>query len=399
MLPGIGIFGTSEVTKVLVPFLREKGFDLVALWGPTLKEAEELSKTLQIPFFTNRIDDVLLRKDVDLIFILCPPYLHSQISVKALGIGKHVVCDKPFGISQLDSLKMVKASNYYPTLISIVNYSLRFLPAFTQMKRAIAEGYVGQPSEISLIDVRVRMGTLLHSKYDWLCDSTMGGGALNLIGSHVIDLVSFLTDKKAIRVHGMVRTYTKNTKHVSGIRTITAPDFCTFQLELENGVLVTATLHSHVSSTTYNQEVLVCGTNGHLTVRGGDLIGQKIKNDAGELKEEVLYLDVQDLAHPHSETSLPKPYVKGLYKMISNLASAFHPNTSEQSEAQHQVSWVKEPVQLAANFQDGLYVQAVLDAICKSSDERSWQRVNIVSESPNHQAKYMTAARIGAKIY
>lgn len=107
MLPGIGIFGSGEVTKVLVPFLREKGFNIVGLWGPVLKEAEEVAKVLNIPFFTNRIDDVLLRKDVALIFVLCPPYLHSQISVKALGIGKHVMCDKPFGISQLDALKMV----------------------------------------------------------------------------------------------------------------------------------------------------------------------------------------------------------------------------------------------------------------------------------------------------
>ena len=82
---GIGIFGTSEVTKVLAPLLREKGFNLVAIWGPNLKETEELSKNTQIPFFTNKIDDVLLRKDVDVCFILTQPYLHSQISVKALG--------------------------------------------------------------------------------------------------------------------------------------------------------------------------------------------------------------------------------------------------------------------------------------------------------------------------
>lgn len=398
MLPGIGIFGTGEVTKVLVPFLREKGFNIVGLWGPVLKEAEEVAKVLSIPFFTNRIDDVLLRKDVDLIFVLCPPYLHSQISVKALGIGKHVMCDKPFGISQLDALKMVKSAQYYPSLISIVNYSLRFLPAFTNMKKAIADGYIGSPNEIGLIDIRVRMGSLLHNKvFDWLCDSTMGGGILNLVGSHVIDLVTFLTDKKAIKVHGIVRTY---ASQVSGIRTITAPDFCTFQLELESGIMVTANLHSHISSTSFNQEVLVCGSLGHLTVRGGDLIGHKLKGDSNELKEEVLYLDVQDLALPNSDTSLPKPYVKGLYKMVGNLASAFHPSNQEQmiQGTPGQVNWIKGPVQLAANFEDGLYVQAVLDAIRKSSNERTWQRVSIVSESPNNHAKYIAAARMGAKI-
>lgn len=319
-----------------------------------------------------------------MIFILCPPYLHSQISVKALGIGKHVVCDRPFGVGQMDSLKMVKAAEYYPSLISLVNYSLRFLPAVTYMQKSIREGYIG---DLQMIDIRVRMGTLLHSKYDWLCDS-MGGGTLNLIGSHVIDLVSFLTGKRAIRCHGIVRNHTKNTKHVSGIRTITAPDFCTFQLELDGGILVTATLHSHMASNTFNQEVIVCGPNGHLTVRGGDLIGHKIKGD--EMKEEVLYLDVEDLQLPASETSLPKPYVKGLHKMVANLASSFQINGE-------QLGWMKEPVQAAATFEDGLYVQAVLDAIRKSSDERAWQRVTVANEAPNTQAKYyIQAAKIGA---
>lgn len=88
MLPGIGVFGTGTEVKVLVPILREKGFRIMAIWGRTIKEAEDTARELRISFFTNKIDDVLLKKDVDLVFINCPPYLHSQISVKALGIGK-----------------------------------------------------------------------------------------------------------------------------------------------------------------------------------------------------------------------------------------------------------------------------------------------------------------------
>lgn len=151
MLPGIGVFGTASEVKVLVPILREKGFKIEAIWGRTIKEAEAISKELSIAFYTNRIDDVLLKKDVDLIFIICAPYLHSEISVKALGIGKHVVCDKPMGLGQADALKMVRGSQYYPSLISLVNYSLRFLPAFIHMKRILNEEYVGPMKEISMI--------------------------------------------------------------------------------------------------------------------------------------------------------------------------------------------------------------------------------------------------------
>lgn len=195
MLPGIGVFGTGPTVKVLVPFLREKGFKIEAIWSRTLQEAEKIAQELSIPFFTNKIDDVLLRKDVDLIFIVCAPNLHAQISVKALGIGKHVVCDKPAGLSQSEALKMVSAGQYYPTLISIISHSLRFLPAFSQMRKAINDGYLGAPNDLTLLDIRVQMGSLLRDKYDWMCDDTMGGGTLSMVGSHVIDLVTFLTGK------------------------------------------------------------------------------------------------------------------------------------------------------------------------------------------------------------
>lgn len=150
MLPGIGVFGTAAEVRVLVPILRDGGFKIEAIWGKTIREAEDAAKELNISFYTNKIDDVLLKKDVDMVFIFCPPHLHSQISVKALGIGKHVVCDR-MGLGQADALKMVRGSQYYPSLISLVNYSLRFLPAFVNMKRLLNKEYVGPVKEVSLI--------------------------------------------------------------------------------------------------------------------------------------------------------------------------------------------------------------------------------------------------------
>lgn len=385
MLPGVGVFGTGAITKVLIPLLREKGFEIRAIWGRTLKEAEEVAGALKITFYTNRIDDVLLRKDVDLVFVICQPFLHAEISVKALGIGKHVVCDKPMGLHQADANKMVRAAQYYPTLISLVNHTLRFLPAFTQMRRCLHEELIGPVAEISLVDIRVHMGTLFPDKYDWMCDAAMGGGALNLVGSHVIDLISFLLQQRAIRVHGLVKTYTKSTSSINGIRQISAPDFCNFQMELANGTLVTASLHSHtVPANTFSQEVLICGSKGHLVVRGGDLFVNKFKAEP-QLKEEAIYVDVQDLHFATSGSILPRPYIKGLCKMIGVLKEAF---------AGKESSWVKEPVQSAATFEDGLYVHAVIEAILKSNESKSWQRIEISSETPSNHDQIMRFARM-----
>lgn len=53
-----------------------------AIWGLTPGEVESAASELDIPFATHRVDDVLLRKDVDLIVVLAAPAHHSQIAVK-----------------------------------------------------------------------------------------------------------------------------------------------------------------------------------------------------------------------------------------------------------------------------------------------------------------------------
>lgn len=342
-------------------------------------------------------DDLLLRKNVDLVFIVCPPYLHPQISNKALGIGKHVVvCCQPLGLGQSDALKMTRASLYYPSLIALTSHTLRFLPGVVQMRKLINDQhYLGDRGAV-LLDFRLQMGTLFHEKkYDWLCDATMGGGILNLFGSHLIDLVTFLTGQKAVRVNGVVRTYTTTTESISGIRQVTAPDFCTFQMELGNGTLVTMTLHSHQcisgpsAAAFFSQELKVCGSDGsYLTLRGNDLFGQRsstkvlaMNNSPRAKGEEVLYVDDSTYAASSStEQLLPKPHVKGLCKMVAALREAFLP-------VQEQTGWIKSPVESAATFDDGLYVQAVIDAIRKSNEERTWVAVSVISESPTNQTK------------
>jgi len=93
MLPGVGVFGTSLTTRVIIPLLKNEGFSVKALWGRTQEEAEELARDMDVPFYTNRIDDVLLHPDVDLVCINLPPPLTRQIAVKTLGEGHDIKDD------------------------------------------------------------------------------------------------------------------------------------------------------------------------------------------------------------------------------------------------------------------------------------------------------------------
>ncbi|MGH0169961.1 UNVERIFIED_CONTAM: hypothetical protein FKN15_059931 [Acipenser sinensis] len=99
MLPGVGVFGTSLTARVIIPLLKNEGFSVKALWGRTQEEAEELAKEMNVPFYTYRIDDILLHQDVDLVCINLPPPLTRQIAVKTLvHIMLHEIGSDPNGM-------------------------------------------------------------------------------------------------------------------------------------------------------------------------------------------------------------------------------------------------------------------------------------------------------------
>ena len=61
---------------------------------------------------------------------------------------------------------------------------------------------------------RIVCESMLERKYSWLCDAAMGGGALSLLGSNVIDLLHYLGFGKAIRVHANLRTLIPTTDNI-----------------------------------------------------------------------------------------------------------------------------------------------------------------------------------------
>ncbi|XP_060606198.1 glucose-fructose oxidoreductase domain-containing protein 1-like [Ruditapes philippinarum] len=374
MLPGIGVFGTTPSIRTFVAILNSCGFKVVALWGRVKAEAEQLASELNIPISTDNVDEILLNKDVDVIVISCPPHMQSPIAVKALGIGKHVFCGTPAGPTHVESLKMVHAAGYYPKLAARMIYGLRFLPTIKTMKKLIEDGFLG---ELKICEIRVHYWNYPKEKFDWTCDEIMGGGILNSIGSNLIDIVTYLTSQKAISVHGMLKTYTKQTEKIKGIREITSDDFCSFQLELDYGACATVTINSHMPGQFF-QEIIVVGTKARLTAKGADLYGQK--NDSR--KEELLHFDPINFKEEErygvsekTRSVIPTPYLKGVIRMMESVKEAFDKEEERQSYCQ-------EMLEIAATFEDSLYVQTVIDAIKASNHSKEWEKVEVKIDEP-----------------
>lgn len=357
-LPGVGVFGSSTTAKWIISRLQDQGFKVEAIWSRTFTEAEAAASELNIPFYTNRVDDVLLRKDVGLVVISTPPSLHSQIAVKALGIGKHVLCGAPGGLNQSECLRMVQAGQYYPSLMAVLGYGLRFHPSASKMREMISEGFVGE--HINLVDIKVSCGSLLDTEFSWLCDSNMGGGVVSLLASHMIDLLAFLQLGRVTRVHANLTTLTKATDNIKGIRSISAEDFAIIQLYLTGGCFVSICINSILSG--FQQDITVCGSAGYISFTNDTLKGKK----NGAEKDQVFH--VNDF---HSETDqrckLPVTQSVGLVNMIKELRQVFLTRVGSRESP-------------CTTFGEGLYVQAVIEAIRRSDETRQWRKVEVVDE-------------------
>uniref|UniRef100_A0A3B1K534 Glucose-fructose oxidoreductase domain-containing protein 2 n=1 Tax=Astyanax mexicanus TaxID=7994 RepID=A0A3B1K534_ASTMX len=360
MLPGVGVFGTGRTVRVLVPLLQKEGFPVQAVWGRTQEEAEFLANELDIPFSTSQSDDVLLHPEVHLVCILTPPPHTRQIAVKALGIGKNVISEQAATLT--DACKMVTAARYYPQLMSIMSNGLRFLPAFVLMKRLLGEGYCGT---LQVCEARVYGGSLLSQSYGWAWEELMGGGGLHTVGSCIIDLLSYLTGGRASRVHGMLRTFVRQGGTGGGIRSVTADDYACFQLLMGGGVVCSVTLNFNLPGADLH-EVMLVGSSGRLIAKGAELYGQR----NGRNGEELLLSDGGAGAGPS---------ITGLNAMVTQLRLSFQAQ-------EDRCSWARHPVSMATTFEDGLYVQTVVDAIKLSNRTGEWESVEVRTQDidPNH---------------
>lgn len=327
------------------------------------------------------------------------------------GIGKHVTVQSPGGLNQDETLRMVQAAQYYPRLISTLNHGLRFHPAFVGMKRAIQQGFIGP--DIAMADVRINTGSLIGKSYSWLCDETMGGGILNLFGAHIIDLLFYLTGQKALRVHGIVRTFSKTTETICGIRQINSDDCTTFQVEMERGTFATVTLNSQLSG--FSQEVILVGREGYLAVRNEELFGKK---NSGVKEEEPMDIVATGGKNSGNATTtittdeplLPAIYLGGLVQMFRQLTKKFQhepdtnslsgeqlasaasekANEDKQQKGGEEIKKISKQTENKNNngvsevdfstFEDAQYVQAVIEAIRFSSRERKWTKVMIKAD-------------------
>lgn len=140
--------------------------------------------------WTTRWEDVVARRDVDVVDVCTPPGTHAAIAIAAAAHGKDVICEKPLATSYRDAAAArdaVDAAGVHHA----VGFNYRRLPALSLLAEMVAAGELGE--------VRLWRGTWLSDEFadpatpfDWRFEAAMGGTTIADLGSHLVDLATWM---------------------------------------------------------------------------------------------------------------------------------------------------------------------------------------------------------------
>lgn len=143
--------------------------------------------------------DLFARKDLDLISVCVPNFLHKDIVLQAVAAGhKNIICEKPLATSLADGRQMVEACRKAKVRLMYAE-DWCFTPALCRAKQIVDEGGIGKLLYIKAKEVHNGSHSIYAQRKEYC-----GGGALLHLGVHPALWARWLVGKEVATVVGQV---------------------------------------------------------------------------------------------------------------------------------------------------------------------------------------------------
>jgi predicted dehydrogenase len=196
-----GVLSTAKIgrEKVIPATQRSQFGTVTAIASRDKARAKSAAAELGIEKAYGSYQELLSDRNIDAVYIPLPNHLHVAWSQRALKAEKHVLCEKPIGLSVAEAEKLAGAAAAHPRLKIMEAFMYRFHPQWQTARRLVREGHIG------------RLRTV-HTFFSYFNDDPanirnqrdIGGGALMDIGCYPISLSRFIFDAEPDRVLGHV---------------------------------------------------------------------------------------------------------------------------------------------------------------------------------------------------
>lgn len=367
---GVGIIGYGYMGSVhafahkTVPFYYNPApvrTRLVGVATSRRQTADIAAERAGFEFATDDWRELIARDDIQIIHVCTPNNQHLDQVIAAIQAGKHIYCDKPLVVRRLEIDRLQGALAGYKQ-IGQVALNNRFFPATLLAKKMVEEGFLG--------NVNSFRGGYLHSgsvdpkkPVGWKQTQAAGGGVIQDLGSHLLDLVNYLIGPFTEVLAESHILYDQRPTASGGIFNVDAEDQAIIMLRLQNGAL--GSLEATKIAT---------GTEDELRF--------EIHGDKGALRFDLTNPDFLD-AYDMGDSEAPFGGSRG-WKRIACVQRYGDPAVFPAPKAS--VGWLRAHVHCLYSFLDaiatgtdaqpslasGLELQRLLLAAQRSAELRSW---------------------------
>ena len=290
------------------------------------------------------------RSDIDAIDIALPNHLHAEVAIAAARAGKMVLCEKPLALSVSEAEAMARAARGVPTMVW---FNYRRVPAIAYARQLLDEGRIGTVFHYDAA-YRQQWGADLSRAATWRMDPALAGSGV------ADDLLTHLLDT-ALYLNGPVKDGIAVTRTFAPGRAV--DDAFVAVLNFENG-----------SVGTFEATRFGIGVKNGKTFR--------IHGAGGMLRfnlERLNHLEFVDASQPSVEqgprdllvTDLKHP-IFGNFWRPGHIIGYEHTFIAALAEFLHSVA---ADIRFRPDFEDGLAVQRVLDALQRSAKTGTWTPV------------------------
>lgn len=194
-LVGLGYYSTD----LLAPALQlTQNCYLAGIVTGTPAKAEDWKKRHNLPdkniYNYQNFDSIASNPDIDVVYVVLPPSMHAEYTIRAAKAGKHVWCEKPMAMTVAECQSMIDACRKNKVKLAI-GYRMHHEPntqAIIQFRKDQTYGKV--------MKVDAAAGYVDPRTNHWKQIKHMGGGAMYDMGVYPLNAARYSTGLEPIAV-------------------------------------------------------------------------------------------------------------------------------------------------------------------------------------------------------
>lgn len=231
----VGIVGGGFMAEVHSRAARSTGAEVVGLASSSASSAVRAAERLGVPRAFSTVEELLADESLDVVHVCTTNVTHAGIAESALKANKHVVCEKPLATDPEVAASLVWLASRQRK-VATVPFVYRFHPMVREARARILAGDLG---DLITVQGSYLQDWLLNPSDDnWRVDAEVSGPsrAFADIGSHLCDMVEFVTNDRITRLCAQTRTvFEERATH----REISTEDVATVLFQTAGGLLGT----------------------------------------------------------------------------------------------------------------------------------------------------------------